>query len=112
MTTRAQKALAGSPPRQLVIFPEGTRRSPGAEPDYKPGVAYLYGKTGVPCVPVALNSGVFWPRRSLYRFPGTIVVEILDSIAPGLSRETFFSRLQTVIETASARLLQEADSDS
>jgi 1-acyl-sn-glycerol-3-phosphate acyltransferase len=112
MTTRAQQALASSPPRQLVIFPEGTRRTPGAAPDYKPGVAYLYGKTGVPCVPVALNSGVFWPRRSLYRFPGTIVVEILDPIAPGLGRETFFKRLQDVIETASAQLLQDAGSSA
>jgi 1-acyl-sn-glycerol-3-phosphate acyltransferase len=108
MTSRAQKALAGPRPRQLVIFPEGTRRPPGAEPAYKPGVAYLYGKAGVPCVPLALDSGVYWPRRSLRRFPGTIVVEVLDPIAPGLERELFFSRLQNVIETASTRLLQES----
>jgi len=106
MTARARKALAQ--PRQLVIFPEGTRRPPGAEPSYKPGVAYLYGKAGLPCFPVALNSGLYWPRRSLLRLPGTIVVEVLDPIAPGLDRETFFSRLQTAIETASARLLQDS----
>ena len=73
--------------RQIVIFPEGTRRPPGAEPDYKPGIAHLYSKAGVPCVPMALNSGLFWPRRSLLRPPGTIVVEMLDPIAPGLDRE-------------------------
>jgi 1-acyl-sn-glycerol-3-phosphate acyltransferase len=105
MTARAQKALAQG--RQLVIFPEGTRRPPGAEPSYKPGVAYLYGKAGLSCFPVALNSGLYWPRRSLLRLPGTIVVEILDPIAPGLDRATFSSRLQVAIEAASTRLVAE-----
>ena len=68
MTARARKELGRS--RQVVIFPEGTRRRPGAEPSYKPGVAHLYAKAGVPCVPLALNSGLFWPRRSLLRRPG------------------------------------------
>jgi len=108
MTARAKKTLAGARPRQLVVFPEGTRRPPGAQPDYKPGIAYLYGKAGVACVPMALNSGLFWPRRSLRRLPGTIVVEILDPIPPGLDKDTFFTRLQSVIEAASTRLLQES----
>ena len=51
--------------REIIIFPEGTRRRPGAPPDYKTGVVLLYDALGVPCVPVALNSGLFWPRRSL-----------------------------------------------
>lgn len=106
MVVRAQEALARG--RQLIIFPEGTRRLPGAEPAYKPGVAYLYSKAGVPCFPIALNSGVYWPRRSLLRFPGTIVLEVLDPIPAGLDRKTFFTRLQSVIEAASARLLQES----
>jgi len=108
MTSRAQKALTGPQPRQLVIFPEGTRRLPGAAPDYKPGIAYLYGKAGVPCVPLALNSGLYWPRRSLFRLPGTVVAEVLDPIAPGLDRDMFFARLKDAIETASGRLLQES----
>ena len=108
MTARAQKALAGRRTRQLVIFPEGTRRPPGAEPDYKPGIVYLYGKAGVPCVPLALNSGLYWPRRSLLRFPGTIMVEIMDPIPPGLDKTSFFTRLQSDIETATDRLLSEA----
>jgi 1-acyl-sn-glycerol-3-phosphate acyltransferase len=107
MTSRAKKTLAGARPRQLVVFPEGTRRPPGAAPDYKPGIAYLYAKAGVTCLPMALNSGLFWPRRSLRRLPGTIVVEILDPIPPGLDRGAFLRRLQSVIETASMRLLQE-----
>jgi len=106
MTARAKSELARG--RQIVIFPEGTRRAPGAAPDYKPGIAYLYGKTGAACVPVALNSGVFWPRRSLIRYPGTIVVEVLDPIPPGLDRDVFFPRLQSTIEEATARLVAEA----
>jgi 1-acyl-sn-glycerol-3-phosphate acyltransferase len=105
MTVRARAALEGS--RQLVIFPEGTRRAPGAQPSYKPGVAHVYNKTAVACVPVALNSGLFWPRRSLRRLPGTILVEFLDPIAPGLDTQTFYARLQTVLEAATARLVAE-----
>ncbi len=97
MTGRARNALAAGD-RQIIIFPEGTRRPPGAEPDYKPGIVYLYGKAGVPCVPIALNSGLYWPRRSLLRLPGTIVVEIFDPIAPGLDKDAFFTRLQSGLE--------------
>ncbi len=103
MTARARQQLELG--RQVVIFPEGTRRAPGAEPAYRPGVALLYEQAAVPCVPVALNSGLFWPRRSLTRLPGTIMVEVLDPIAPGLSARAFLARLQTVLEGASARLL-------
>lgn len=94
--------------REIIIFPEGTRRAPGAPPDYKTGVILLYAALGVPCVPVALNSGVFWPRRSLTRRPGTIVVEFLDPIPPGLPRGEFLARLTDSIETAATRLLAEA----
>jgi 1-acyl-sn-glycerol-3-phosphate acyltransferase len=93
--------------RQLIIFPEGTRRPARAEPRYKSGVSLLYVKAGVPCLPVALNSGLFWPRRSIKLRPGTVVVEILDPIAPGLDKETFFERLQETIEGATARLIEE-----
>jgi 1-acyl-sn-glycerol-3-phosphate acyltransferase len=62
-------------------------------------------------VPLALNSGVYWPRRSLLRLPGTIVAEILDPIAPGLDKAAFFNRLQSGIEEASARLIAEARTD-
>ena len=106
MTERARKELADG--RQLIIFPEGTRRPAGAEPRYKYGVGHLYVAEGVPCVPIALNSGLFWPRRSIRRLPGTVLVEILDPIAPGLSKDEFFARLQDAIEPATARLIAEA----
>ena len=94
--------------RQVIIFPEGTRRPPGAAPDYKGGIAHLYRMTGAPVVPAALNSGLFWPRRKLLRFPGTIVIEFLPPIQPGLTSRVFLERLEGDIETASNRLLAEA----
>jgi 1-acyl-sn-glycerol-3-phosphate acyltransferase len=93
--------------RQLIIFPEGTRRPPGAEPKYKFGVAYLYAEIGVPCLPIALNSGLFWGRRQFLRYPGTIRLEVLDPIQPGLDKQAFFQRLQSDLETATARLIDE-----
>jgi len=103
MTELARAELANN--RQLVIFPEGTRRSPGAEPAYKFGVAHLYAESGAPCLPVALNSGLVWRRRAFMRHPGTVRVEILDPIPPGLGRTEFFERLKNDIEEATARLV-------
>lgn len=93
--------------RQIVIFPEGNRRAPGAPPDYKPGVVLLYEGLQLPCVPVAVNSGLFWPRRRLMKYPGVIIVEILDPIPAGVPREAFRQRLAHVIEEATARLVAE-----
>src|SRR3954447_24401207 len=106
LTTKAKALFAQG--RQLFIFPEGTRRAPGAPPAYKAGVAYVYDKTGVPCLPVALNAGLFWPRRRFLRFPGAILVEFLPVISPGMKRETFLRELQRRIETATNRLVVEA----
>jgi 1-acyl-sn-glycerol-3-phosphate acyltransferase len=105
MTERARAELDRG--RQIVIFPEGTRRAPRAEPSYKFGIVHLYAETGKPCLPIALNSGLFWPRRSFIRRPGTIRVEILDPIPPGLPRDEFFKEMQERIETASDKLLAE-----
>jgi 1-acyl-sn-glycerol-3-phosphate acyltransferase len=95
--------------RQIVIFPEGTRRSPGAKPRYLPGVAFLYAEIGLPCVPIALNSGLFWPRRSLRRYSGTVLVEALDPIPPGLEKREFLTRLQNATEEATVRLVAEGE---
>jgi 1-acyl-sn-glycerol-3-phosphate acyltransferase len=105
MLTATRKEIARG--RQIVIFPEGTRRPPGAEAAYLPGVALLYSETGLPCVPVALNSGLFWPRRTLRRYPGKILVEVLDPIPAGLQRREFLARLRNVLEEATARLVAE-----
>ena len=107
LSVHARRAIEEN--RQIIIFPEGTRRPPGAEPKYKFGVAHLYAETGVCCLPIALNSGLFWRRRSFLRYPGTVRVEILDPIPPGLGKQDFFARLQNDIETATARLVAEGE---
>lgn len=88
----------------ILIFPEGTRTAPGALPDYRPGVAALYRELQVPVVPVALNSGLFWGRQSFLKRPGTITVEFLPAIEPGLERKVFMKVLEERIETATNRL--------
>jgi 1-acyl-sn-glycerol-3-phosphate acyltransferase len=107
MLVRAREALREG--RQIIIFPEGTRRAAGAEPRYKYGVAHLYGEGVAPCLPIALNSGLYWPRRRFLRRPGTVLVEILDSIAPGDDKDEFFIRLQQDMEAATARLVAEGE---
>jgi 1-acyl-sn-glycerol-3-phosphate acyltransferase len=103
MTRRARAAVRGG--CQLVIFPEGTRTAPGAPPAYKTGIAQLYATCGVPCLPIALNSGLFWPRRTFMRYPGTLVVEFLDPLPPGLPRDEFLARVTSLIEEATGRLV-------
>lgn len=98
----ARQALAGG--ASLVIFPEGTRRPPGAPPAYKSGVAALYAALAVPVVPVALNTGLFWPRRSFLKRPGRAVVEILEPIPPGLDRHRFMALLEERIESRQRQL--------
>jgi 1-acyl-sn-glycerol-3-phosphate acyltransferase len=91
--------------RQLIIFPEGTRTAVDSPPRYKTGVAQVYVDCGVRCLPVALNSGLFWPRRTFMRYPGTLVAEFLDPLPPGLTRQEFIAQVSTVIEEATNRLV-------
>ena len=111
--SKGRKAIEGFMPkvmaafekgRQLIIFPEGTRTKPGATPHYKVGVGHIYEAGNVPCVPVALNSGLHWPRNGFFRYPGTIRFRILPPIAPGLSLTDFLVRLENEIETATREL--------
>jgi 1-acyl-sn-glycerol-3-phosphate acyltransferase len=94
--------------REILIFAEGTRRPPGAEPDYKPGYIALYDALDVPLVPLALNSGLYWPRKSFVRYPGTIIVEILPPVPSGQPRAEMRRTVETAIEQASWRLIREA----
>ena len=96
----------------VVIFPEGTRKSPGAPGDYKPGVAGLYGQVNQPLVPVALNTGLFWTGpMGLIKRKGTVIVEFLAPIAPGMKRRPFMELLQQRIETATAALVAEGQKE-
>ncbi len=94
-------------PGQLVIYPQGTRVAPGIKKPYKVGTAVLYEGLGFPCVPVATNAGVFWPRTGIMRKPGLAIVDFLDPIEPGVGRNDFLARLEDVIETRSDALMQE-----
>jgi 1-acyl-sn-glycerol-3-phosphate acyltransferase len=106
MAACVRDALAAG--KQIIIFPEGTRRPPGAPPDYQSGIALLYRTLGVPVVPVALNSGLYWPKKSFLHYPGTIVVQFLAAIPPGLDSRAFLAALEKSLETASSRLVLEA----
>jgi 1-acyl-sn-glycerol-3-phosphate acyltransferase len=100
--------------RPIVIFPQGTRTASGAsikDAPYQPGVSALYRGLNVPVVPVALNSGLFWPRRRFMRRPGTIVLQFLKPIPPGLPRKEFDAVLQKRLETATAALEAEVPED-
>lgn len=107
MVAEARRRLEAG--RRIVIFPEGTRVPPGRHRRYLPGVAALYQALGVPVVPIALNSGLFWGRRSFRKAPGRIRLEILPPIAPGLDRQPFTAELERRIEGASRALLPAPD---
>jgi 1-acyl-sn-glycerol-3-phosphate acyltransferase len=106
MVAACRRALAEQ--RSIQIFPEGTRSAVGAASRYQPGVAALYAALEVPLVPVALNSGLFWARRAFLKRPGRIIVEILPPIPPGGDRRAVLAELERRIESATARLIDEA----
>jgi 1-acyl-sn-glycerol-3-phosphate acyltransferase len=95
--------------RPIVIFPEGTRTAVGERKPYQPGVAALYSQLGLPLVPVAVNSGVYWGRRAFVKRPGRIIVEFLPPIAPGADRRQALRECEERIETATAQLVAEAE---
>jgi 1-acyl-sn-glycerol-3-phosphate acyltransferase len=102
MARQASETLEGG--RSILIFPEGTRVAPGETRPYQPGVAALYTQLKTPVVPVALNSGLFWGKRAFLKKPGTIVVEILPPIPPGLDRKALMRELEGRIEPAARAL--------
>lgn len=105
MLAKAREKMAEG--RQLIIYPEGTRKAPGAEPDYKFGIARLYADLNVPVVPVVMHPGIFWPRHGFLRHSGSFKVRILPPIQPGMAAEAFYRHLVAVMEAESDRLLIE-----
>jgi len=93
--------------RPVIIFPEGTRTRPGSRLPYHPGIAALYSQCDAPVMPVALNSGLFWGRRSYRKLPGRIIIEFLPPIPADLKRREFMARLEHDIEDAAVRLMLE-----
>lgn len=106
MSEATAKALAEG--RQVLIYPEGTRTEPGAPPAYKRGIGFMYQDSGVPCAPMATNSGLVWPAHGMAKYSGVATFEYLPAIPPGLKREAFMARLQDQVETASSALLAAA----
>ena len=107
----ADVARGSQQPGQLIIYPQGTRIAPGVKAPYKVGSGVLYEELSQDCVPVAANVGVFWPRKGIYRKPGTAVIEFLPRITAGKSKRGFMAELEEVVETASNRLMREAGFD-
>ncbi len=103
----SRQRIEEAPDRQVFIFPEGTRGTPGVHREYQPGVAFLYRELDLPCVPIALNSGVHWPAHGILRRPGTIVFQFLEPIPPGLKRAAFMQELEDRLEAASNALVAE-----
>ncbi|MEM7214697.1 MAG: 1-acyl-sn-glycerol-3-phosphate acyltransferase [Pseudomonadota bacterium] len=97
--------------RQIVIYPEGTRKMAYAEPSYKFGITHMYSNMDVTVVPVALNSGLFWPRNSLRLYKGTSILEFMPPIKPGLDADAFTQKMVDVIESKTSELMAEAQSD-
>ncbi|MEO0383484.1 MAG: lysophospholipid acyltransferase family protein [Pseudomonadota bacterium] len=110
MTKAAKKAVDAN--RQLIIFPEGTRKAIGADTDYKSGTAHMYKQLAVPMVPAGLNSGLFWPRRQGKRYPGTLVISLLPAIPAGEDTKKVRAELETIIEAETEKLIAEARNDN
>jgi 1-acyl-sn-glycerol-3-phosphate acyltransferase len=104
----AAARAAAAEHRPVVIFPQGTRTAPGAAAPYQPGVFALYQALRLPVVPAAVNSGLFWGRRSFFKKPGRITLEFLDPIPPGEPRRRLMSELEERIEAATAALERQA----
>ena len=102
MLRAAEKAAARG--GQLIIFPEGTRTTPGVRVEYRPGVAGLYAHLKVPVVPMALNSGYLWGKTRVRKDPGEIVFRFLPALPPGLSREDMLAELRRRIDAAASEL--------
>ncbi|MGH7094958.1 MAG: lysophospholipid acyltransferase family protein [Stellaceae bacterium] len=108
MVAAARRAAEGG--RKIVIFPQGTRTAPGQHgPTYHTGVAALYQALGLPLVPVAVNSGLYWGRRSFVKRPGRIILEFLPAIPPGLPRRRMMAEMEGRIEAATDRLVAEGE---
>jgi 1-acyl-sn-glycerol-3-phosphate acyltransferase len=97
--------------RPIIIFPQGTRVAVDiskAEKPYKGGIVKMYTNTDIPIIPMALNTGLFWPRNSFIKRPGKVVFEFLSPIEPGLPDKKVMQALEDRIEEKTSLLMEEA----
>ncbi|MCU0893440.1 MAG: 1-acyl-sn-glycerol-3-phosphate acyltransferase [Rhodospirillales bacterium] len=106
MVPAAEAAIAAG--HQVIVFPEGTRVGPGESRPYQPGIAALYARIEAPVIPAALDSGRFWPRRSVLKHSGTITLSFLPAMPEGLDRRAFMAELEARLEGETRRLLAQA----
>lgn len=90
----------------IIIFPEGRRTAVGEKADYTDGVYLLYKNLNLPVAAIALNSGLYWPRRQFLKYPGRIEAKVMEIIPPGLDRDHFRDRLVNAIESGSLELIK------
>jgi 1-acyl-sn-glycerol-3-phosphate acyltransferase len=108
MNDEARRAIAES--RKVLIFPQGTRQAIDEPMTFQPaGVAALYTNLGVPVLPVAHNSGLFWGKKTLMIHSGVITLSYLPPIPPGLDRKIFQAELERVIAAEAELLLKAAN---
>ena len=84
--------------KSIIIFPEGTRKKPGENPDYKTGIAGIYKNLETEVLPVAVNSGHYWPKHTFIKKPGKIIIKFLQPIPTKLEKKEFLERIESVIE--------------
>ncbi len=94
--------------RPIIIFPQGTRVPCGQKKPYKVGVARIQEATDLPVIPMALNAGLFWPKNSWFKTPGTVIFEFLPPVAQGMERSELLSKLEQDTEGATQSLMNEA----
>ena len=83
--------------RPLLIFPQGTRIKTNEIVPFKKGVGRIYETLNVSCIPIALNSGIVWPKKGIIKYPGKITISLLEPIKPGLNKDEFITNLENKI---------------
>jgi 1-acyl-sn-glycerol-3-phosphate acyltransferase len=89
----------------IIIFPEGTRTTPGEHVEYNPGITAIYNLKAADVIPIALNTGCFWPKNSFLKKSGKFTIEFLEAMPNGLSKQEFIGQLQSKIDTRSNELI-------
>ena len=102
MSDTKVKIASGS---SIIIFPEGTRKKPGDKPDYKTGFIGIYKETNAKILPVAVNSGNFWPKQFIFKKKGNIIIKFLKLIQNDLERSKVLSEVENKIEEATNKII-------
>ena len=89
----------------IIIFPEGTRKKPGEKSDYRSGFVGLYKEMKTEILPVAVNSGKYWPKDTFIKNPGNIIIKILPLINSNIERKEILKLVESKIENATNKII-------